>query len=202
MFSHDVNFSLIVLTSELSVFRDFHGKQLWCSGRPAAASAAIARHGRLFLRETQQLLPDGLDEGGGGVGGRGDVPLLRRCQVPPPGAGSVQRGGGGAAAVHLGERRRQTVVMNHFEGFSFTHCVFLRLLPGEAVVMVTVPAHAAVLAAGGRPDPRRVAVGVTRQPHLRQMMGLGSCTVGSAEDRRYTTADTSRLNYIVCKFYI
>lgn len=34
------------------------------------ASAVVAGHSCLFLGETQQLLPDGLDQGGRGVGGR------------------------------------------------------------------------------------------------------------------------------------
>lgn len=37
------------------------------------ASAVVGGHGRLLLGEPQQLLPDGLDERGGGGGGRGHV---------------------------------------------------------------------------------------------------------------------------------
>lgn len=41
----------------------------------------VAGHRRLFLREAQQLLPDGLDQGGGRVGGGGGLEGGRRGQV-------------------------------------------------------------------------------------------------------------------------
>lgn len=71
--------------SLLYTLRDFHGKYCqirrsrqagsvaWLvkSYRPeAGASAVVAGHSRLFLGETQQLLPDGLDQGGRGMGRR------------------------------------------------------------------------------------------------------------------------------------
>lgn len=55
----------------------------WVQLQTPTASAVIGGHGRLLLGETQQLLPDGLDEGGGGVGGRRHVQgrsRQRRCR--------------------------------------------------------------------------------------------------------------------------
>lgn len=45
------------------------------------ASAVVAGHRRLFLREAQQLLPDGLDQGGGRVSGGGGLEGRHRGQV-------------------------------------------------------------------------------------------------------------------------
>lgn len=45
------------------------------------ASAVVSGHSRLFLRETQQLLPDGLDQGGRRVSRRRGLEGRRRGQV-------------------------------------------------------------------------------------------------------------------------
>lgn len=44
-------------------------------------SAVVSGHSRLFLRETQQLLPDGLDQGGRRVSRRRGLEGRRRGQV-------------------------------------------------------------------------------------------------------------------------
>lgn len=53
---------------------------LWRGGSPEA-SAVVTGHSRLFLRQTQQLLPDGLDQGGRRVIRRRGLEGQRRGQV-------------------------------------------------------------------------------------------------------------------------
>lgn len=81
------------------------GRQTASARRQRTASAAIAGRRRLFLREAQQLLSDGLDQGGGGMRGRRNVPL--RGQIPH--AGGVQVGGRSCTPVHLEEKRSKNV---------------------------------------------------------------------------------------------
>lgn len=75
----------------LDTLGDFHGKY-WeyrkragsvsvGEGNSPEASAVVTGHGRLFLREAQQLLPDGLDQGGRRVSRRRGLEGRRRGQV-------------------------------------------------------------------------------------------------------------------------
>lgn len=41
----------------------------WFQSKRALTRLRVAGHGGLFLGQPSQLLPDGLDQGGGGVGG-------------------------------------------------------------------------------------------------------------------------------------
>lgn len=77
-----------------SSLRDFHRKhhEIKCSrwvdsmaglrrGRGPEALAVVAGHSWLFLRETQQLLPNGLDQGGRRVSRRRGLERQRRRHV-------------------------------------------------------------------------------------------------------------------------
>lgn len=56
------------------------------------ASAVVAGHSCLFLGESQQLLPDGLDQGGGGVGRGRCIQGGRGRQISHPRSVEVARG--------------------------------------------------------------------------------------------------------------
>lgn len=121
------------------------------------ASAVVAGHSCLFLGESQQLLPDGLDQGGGGVGRGRCIQGGRGRQISHPRSVEVARG-----------RRRLPDTTSGL-------CIFFRLRPGgEVVAMVVVPADASVLPRS-RPDPRWVTINPAGQPHLCKMMELGAC---------------------------
>lgn len=88
-----------------SSLRDFHRKHheikwsRWVDsmaglrrGRSPKALAVVAGHSWLFLRETQQLLPDGLDQGGGRVSRRRGLEWRHRGHVAHTWGVYVRRG--------------------------------------------------------------------------------------------------------------
>lgn len=111
----------------------------------------VAGRRRLLLGEPKQLLSDGLDQGGRGVGGRAGVRGLRERGVAQPRGVLVGRGRRGLPAAVPG------------------HPILAGALSRVVVVMVMAPADHAVLSPRAPADP-------TGQTHLSQVVQLGACS--------------------------